>query len=614
MSVAGVTIESDRIRRSRYLWLDWVALGAWAAMVIAAALPATARLTPRPWWGLAAAGAYGVSHALVLASALLLIAGLLLRPRPFLSRWLGALAGGLGVLFVAVDARLYSLTGQHLDGNTFGHILQPRALTTLGIERGDLTEVALLLAVVVVVGGWVLRRRPPAVFLLRVGLFALGADVLFTGAEALARFKGVEALYGMNELLPLQWRPRGQRLLSRVLNQAPARVLEDYDFPEPEPRPPEQFTLVKRPLPRTAERTPDILIVVVESLRADALPLAPRLQRFAAENTLGLRHYSGGNCTFLGVFTLLSALDPSYWLARNTDRAPQGLSAFHALGYQLQLKSSTLLDHDVAVRVAPPAAFTLLPSSPLTPPQRDDEAIEEALRWASTSAAQPRLLVLFLEATHWPYFLNDGSAKPGDFADVKAQNEEYRQRYQRSVAEMDVRIGRLLDGLAQVGDPSNRVVLITGDHGEAFYEHGMAMHGRRLDEEQVRVPVALALPGVPPRTLPGPSTHQDLLPTLLDYLGATPRASSPGQGVSLLKGEPRASAPLLGACGIQRTSGYAAVDGDRKLLLQIDRNGVEYFGRVEKGDVGVNDLTQDAWVAAELVRQREAARALLVPQ
>ena len=95
-------------------------------------------------------------------------------------------------------------------------------------------------------------------------------------------------------------------------------------------------------------------------------------------------------------------------------------------------------------------------------------------------------------------------------------------RYDGEIAYMDAELGRLLDGLATLGLADRTVVMVVGDHGEAFREHGTQYHGFRLYEEEVRVPFIVGDLGgdlpTPPRP-PAMATTLDVAPTLLDLAG-----------------------------------------------------------------------------------------------
>lgn len=60
---------------------------------------------------------------------------------------------------------------------------------------------------------------------------------------------------------------------------------------------------------------------------------------------------------------------------------------------------------------------------------------------------------------------------------------------------MDSEIGRMLADLRSRGLAENTLVILVGDHGEEFLDHGGIEHGRTLYEETTHVPLIIAGPG-----------------------------------------------------------------------------------------------------------------------
>ncbi len=86
----------------------------------------------------------------------------------------------------------------------------------------------------------------------------------------------------------------------------------------------------------------------------------------------------------------------------------------------------------------------------------------------------------------------------------------------------DLHIGRLLDDLRAKGLYDKTVIVVTGDHGEGFGEHGIDLHGYHLYAPQTRVPLIIRVPGIAPRRSSQPAGHIDILPTLANLAGAPP--------------------------------------------------------------------------------------------
>jgi len=68
-------------------------------------------------------------------------------------------------------------------------------------------------------------------------------------------------------------------------------------------------------------------------------------------------------------------------------------------------------------------------------------------------------------------------------------------RYDGEIRYMDFHLGRLLAGLKRAGRHDDALIVIVGDHGELFGEHGVIGHGRWLYEPVLRVPLLVRYPG-----------------------------------------------------------------------------------------------------------------------
>ncbi len=112
--------------------------------------------------------------------------------------------------------------------------------------------------------------------------------------------------------------------------------------------------------------------------------------------------------------------------------------------------------------------------------------------------------------------------------------EQYgRASYEGEIAYMDSEIGRLLAAVEETGAGDRTIVVLVGDHGEGFRDHGEMSHGVFLYDEVSRVPLILSVPGFieEPRRVKSVVRTTDIVPTILDLLRLPPRPSL--DGVSL---------------------------------------------------------------------------------
>ncbi|MFM8979986.1 MAG: sulfatase-like hydrolase/transferase [Planctomycetia bacterium] len=124
---------------------------------------------------------------------------------------------------------------------------------------------------------------------------------------------------------------------------------------------------------------------------------------------------------------------------------------------------------------------------------------------------------------------------------------ELQAAYRAGVRWVDAQLERTLAWLEAGGHLANTLWIVTGDHGEAFGERGMLGHGRRLDDELLRVPLVLG--GVPPFDRPleweASVGLTDLLPTLLERVGAPVPSGLDGASFLGTLGTPHRGRPVL---------------------------------------------------------------------
>ena len=164
------------------------------------------------------------------------------------------------------------------------------------------------------------------------------------------------------------------------------------------------------------------------------------------------------------------------------------------------------------------------PSWPFLSGRSSRCAVSALFDWVDEARGQPFLAMLWTMETHGPYFAT-GVQQPFD------TTNPVRNRYLNALHQTDAALGELLDDLEERGLADSTLVVVVGDHGEAFGEHAHSNHFL-LYQEDLHVPLLLINPrlfrGETDTTLAG---LIDLAPTVMDLLGHP----SPGrwQGRSL---------------------------------------------------------------------------------
>jgi choline-sulfatase len=132
---------------------------------------------------------------------------------------------------------------------------------------------------------------------------------------------------------------------------------------------------------------------------------------------------------------------------------------------------------------------------------------------------------------HAQYVAHEGSP---DFGGGKGAFAASRALYNQEVWFTDKHIGRVLDYIASQPWAEDTAIVMTADHGEAFYEHGMLFHGSEIWNELVHVPLFVYVPGAEPRRVPVKRSHIDIAPTIIELMGLPIPEDADLRGKSLL--------------------------------------------------------------------------------
>jgi N-acetylglucosamine-6-sulfatase len=117
-------------------------------------------------------------------------------------------------------------------------------------------------------------------------------------------------------------------------------------------------------------------------------------------------------------------------------------------------------------------------------------------------------------------------------------DEAIRDRL-RMLAAVDEGLGRIMEALAKAGALDDTVLLLTGDNGYFYGEHGLSDERRLAYEESIRLPLLVRYPrlvkaGRAPAQM---ALSIDLAPTLLELGGVTPERTLDGRSlVPVLRG------------------------------------------------------------------------------
>jgi arylsulfatase A-like enzyme len=107
-----------------------------------------------------------------------------------------------------------------------------------------------------------------------------------------------------------------------------------------------------------------------------------------------------------------------------------------------------------------------------------------------------------------------------------------RAMYDGEIRKTDDDLRKFFSSLEEIGFLSNALVIVTSDHGEEFGEHGGMMHGPKLYDELIHVPLILWGSGVPKgKVVERLVSSVDIVPTILDIVNVETDAHLEGENL-----------------------------------------------------------------------------------
>jgi arylsulfatase A-like enzyme len=330
----------------------------------------------------------------------------------------------------------------------------------------------------------------------------------------------------------------------------------------------------------TQRRRPNVLLIGIDTLRADhvgclgyAKDTTPTLDRLAREGVLCTRTMSTSGWTSPSVMSVMTSLYPDahrvymyksrlaegaatlakilrtrgYATAGFVSNPMVGSTYGFAVGFDLyddwtvslDVDTNILGEHDT-IRGDPALVCT------------SERITKAAIRWLEPCPREPFFLFVFYMDPHYDYIppapfetMFDPSYQGHIDGRGMRKEPRYSQRpadrdlqhllalYDGEIRYTDTYVAGLLQAFAKSSLLENTLVLVFGDHGDEFYEHGKTTHDRTLYQEILHVPLVLWGPRRFPagRRIEAVTSLVDIMPTVLDYLGLP--WENPMQGASL---------------------------------------------------------------------------------
>ncbi len=291
---------------------------------------------------------------------------------------------------------------------------------------------------------------------------------------------------------------------------------------------------------------PDVVLIVVDTLRRDHLPFygydrptAPFLASLAGRGVVFENAYSTSAWTAPAAASLFTGLYP---MQHGVVTGRFAVKQLRKGGVPMRLNRIPRPAETIpeALKSAGYSTFAVVENSNIRPelgfdqgfdafhplnPAKEADVITAKLRELEPEIRRRRPYFLYLHYMdpHEPY------AKNRAFFDRRAQGDARRMSaYDSEIHHADAHIRQAFE---MFGWERDTVVLLTADHGEELGERGFWGHARSLFGETLNVPLLGFGPGMAPGRVRERVSHVDVLPTLRELAGV--RGPLPVSGVSL---------------------------------------------------------------------------------
>jgi arylsulfatase A-like enzyme len=326
--------------------------------------------------------------------------------------------------------------------------------------------------------------------------------------------------------------------------------------------------------PRSRPKSRRVLLILVDTLRADVIDLATRTDETAVRaGTPFLRSLRRRSLTFSAAyapapFTHLSLpatfhSSEKFRLDLDEVRNLAGHLRVRGVATEAVVWDWMLIATD---ELAPYRAMTMRGFSDVASYRyaTQSDAFTTMLERMRVDRSEKRFAWLHVACMHEPGF--DGA--------ILSRTAPLRSRYASSLRWLDGELARFFEGLERDPRWNDALVILTSDHGEGLGDHDADHHGETTFDEQVRVPLWFTGAGVKAGEDASPAGLIDLAPTIASTLDVEAAAS--WDGLDLFAPRPHR---FLFSEAIRGTES-ALSDGRGKLVYRRDERTFAYYDLV----------------------------------
>jgi len=289
-------------------------------------------------------------------------------------------------------------------------------------------------------------------------------------------------------------------------------------------------TVLTKPL--TIQQKPNIFLFIIDSLREDYLTeaIAPTFYHFKYDNIYSTCALASANATQLSWFSIFYGELPFFW--KNFDNWPHGAATLNILkkvGYKInvytaaQLKYYEIGDLLFGKDMKLVDNFHFFSHYGEMDACDSDKLVLDTVLNDLNDRKDGNLFIIFLDSAHWSYSypqnfpLKFTSLKDGSSPLTPKQVIYIKNRYRNSIHYVDLLFQDFLNNLKEKKQYDDAMIIVTGDHGQEFFEHGHIFHLSQLNNCQTRIPLYFKI-GSKKQKIDNLISHIDIFPTILDTI------------------------------------------------------------------------------------------------
>jgi len=316
--------------------------------------------------------------------------------------------------------------------------------------------------------------------------------------------------------------------------------------------------------PSSPEPQPNVILITISTLRADHVgclgcqrDTTPDFDRFAEENILFTNAFATSSWQMPAVGSIFTSLYPTQHGATHINnklsQKVQTLAGilkengFYTLGFCCNPRLSADYGFDHGFDFYDDYSVSMMLNSltfgneepiEINTKRTNDLVNDAAIRWLQKNNHRPFFMFMHYYDNHWDYLppapydtlydpnyvgVIDGIkivweplySNPPEDRDI----EHMIALYDGEVRQTDNDLGEMLSFLKEKHLLDNSIVIIAGDHGEQFYEHGHTSH-HGIFEELIHIPLAISIPdkSTKKQKIDSLVSGVDILPTILNFV------------------------------------------------------------------------------------------------